>query len=95
MQPAGPRLADAQPLAGILKRLAFEIRGMQKLPGVVRKLSEQLAERRLQLVVEQALQRQRRVVVFRIKPLLVVVCVALAFKLLADPQNPLRTLIGV
>ena len=30
-----------------------------------------------------------------IKPLLVVVCVALAFKLLADPQNPLRTLIGV
>ena len=30
-----------------------------------------------------------------IKPLLVVVCVALAVKLLADPANPLRTLIGV
>ncbi len=29
-----------------------------------------------------------------IKPLLVVVCVALAAKLLADPANPLRTLIG-
>ena len=30
-----------------------------------------------------------------IKPLLVVVCVALAVKLLADPANPLRLLIGV
>jgi hypothetical protein len=30
-----------------------------------------------------------------IKPLLVVVCLALAVKLLADPANPLRTLIGV
>lgn len=30
-----------------------------------------------------------------IKPLLVVVCVALAVKLLADPANPLRQLIGV
>jgi hypothetical protein len=30
-----------------------------------------------------------------IKPLLVVVCVALAIKLLADPANPLRQLIGV
>jgi uncharacterized membrane protein YfcA len=30
-----------------------------------------------------------------IKPLLVIVCVALAIKLLADPANPLRALIGV
>ncbi|RWE85624.1 TSUP family transporter [Mesorhizobium sp.] len=30
-----------------------------------------------------------------IKPLLVMVCLALAIKLLADPANPLRTLIGV
>ncbi|RUW66904.1 TSUP family transporter, partial [Mesorhizobium sp. M1E.F.Ca.ET.063.01.1.1] len=30
-----------------------------------------------------------------IKPLLVIVCVALAIKLLADPANPLRQLIGV
>lgn len=30
-----------------------------------------------------------------IKPLLVVVCVALAVKLLADPANPLRVMIGV
>lgn len=30
-----------------------------------------------------------------IKPLLVIVCVALAVKLLADPANPLRQLIGV
>ncbi|KQZ13843.1 hypothetical protein ASD44_06970 [Mesorhizobium sp. Root554] len=30
-----------------------------------------------------------------IKPLLVLVCVALAIKLLSDPQNPLRTAIGV
>jgi uncharacterized protein len=30
-----------------------------------------------------------------IKPLLVIVCVALATKLLADPANPLRVLIGV
>jgi hypothetical protein len=30
-----------------------------------------------------------------IKPLLVVVCLALAVKLLADPANPLRLLLGV
>jgi uncharacterized membrane protein YfcA len=30
-----------------------------------------------------------------IKPLLVIVCVALAIKLLADPQNPLRLMIGL
>jgi hypothetical protein len=30
-----------------------------------------------------------------IKPLLVIVCLALAVKLLADPANPLRALIGV
>ncbi|TIR98248.1 MAG: hypothetical protein E5X13_22715, partial [Mesorhizobium sp.] len=30
-----------------------------------------------------------------IKPLLVIVCVALAVKLLADPANPLRQLVGV
>ena len=30
-----------------------------------------------------------------IKPLLVLVCVALAVKLLADPANPLRVMIGV
>ncbi|MBB4440492.1 putative membrane protein YfcA [Rhizobium esperanzae] len=30
-----------------------------------------------------------------IKPLLVIVCVALAVKLLADPTNPLRPWLGV
>ncbi|EJZ16366.1 hypothetical protein RCCGEPOP_36368, partial [Rhizobium sp. Pop5] len=30
-----------------------------------------------------------------IKPLLVIVCVALAIKLLADPANPLRVWIGL
>ena len=30
-----------------------------------------------------------------IKPLLVIVCLALAVKLLADPANPLRVMIGV
>ncbi len=30
-----------------------------------------------------------------IKPLLVVVCLALAVKLLADPANPLRQMLGV
>ena len=30
-----------------------------------------------------------------IKPLLVIICLALAVKLLADPANPLRQLIGV
>lgn len=30
-----------------------------------------------------------------IKPLLVIVCVALAVKLLADPTNPLRVWLGI
>src|SRR6476620_10583452 len=52
-----PGLADAELLARVFQRFALEIRPANKSAGVIGQLVNGLAERLLELVVEQTFQR--------------------------------------
>ena len=46
-------------------------------------------------IIDEFLERPMRIGARLIKPLLVIVCIAFAIKLLSDPANPLRVWLGV
>src|SRR4051794_10366504 len=70
VQTAGPGLADAELLARFFERLALEIGGADELPGVRRQLVDERAKHLLQLVVEQAFEGNRCLIVGDLRPLL-------------------------